>query len=121
MIVMVFEYRVEDDFYDEYLKEAMDLRPHLKEIEGFVSIERFESKTEPGKFVSIGYFEDEEAVTAWRNTPQHRRVQALGRKRLLKDYRLCMADVSRDYSMTRRGDAPQDSKMVHGGEEMTDV
>ena len=86
MIVMVFEYRVQDDYYEEYLKEAMNLRPHLNEIEGFMSIERFESKTEPGKLVSIGYFADEKAVAAWRNTPEHRRVQELGRKRLFTDY-----------------------------------
>ncbi|MEH6629376.1 MAG: antibiotic biosynthesis monooxygenase [Halopseudomonas aestusnigri] len=121
MIVMVFEYRVQDYYYEEYLKEAVDLRPHLNEIEGFISIERFESKTEPGKFVSIGYFVDEKAVTAWRNTSEHRRVQALGRKKLFTDYRLCMADVSRDYSMIRRDDVPEDSRLVHGCTEMTDV
>lgn len=113
MILMVFEYRVHDEHYEEYLLEASALRPHLTGMEGFISIERFESKTEPGKFVSIGYFEDEDAVTAWRNTDEHRRVQALGRKRLLVDYRLCMAEIDRDYSMKKREQAPADSKNIH--------
>ena len=115
MILMVFEYRVHEEHYDEYLAEASALRPHLDDIDGFHSIERFESKTEPGKFVSIGYFENEDAVTAWRNTPEHRRVQALGRKRLLVDYRLNMAEVIRDYSMNNRSEAPIDSQKIHGG------
>lgn len=113
MILMVFEYRVHDEHYEEYLKEATSLRPHLSMIDGFISIERFESKTEAGKFVSIGYFENEGAVSAWRNTPEHRRVQAMGRKKLLVDYRLCMAEIDRDYSMTKRDQAPQDSQKIH--------
>ena len=121
MIVMVFEYRGQADYYDEYLKESADLRPHLKEIDGFISIERFESKTDPGKFVSVGYFEDETAVTEWRNTPAHRRVQALGRKRLLSEYRLCMGDISRDYSMTNRDEVPKDSRAIHDGTEQKNV
>ena len=121
MIVMVFEYSVHEEYYEEYLHEAVELRPYLKKIDGFISIERFESATSPGKFVSIGYFENEEAVTAWRNTPAHRRVQAMGRKRLFSEYRLCMGDVMRDYSMSNRQQTPNDSINAHDIKEKTNV
>ena len=121
MIVMIFEYRVADSYYDEYIKEADNLRPHLGDIDGFISIERFESKTDPGKFVSIGYFENEKAVSAWRNTPAHRRVQALGRNRLLSEYHLCMADVTRNYTKSNREQAPRDSKKIHDEKEASHV
>jgi heme-degrading monooxygenase HmoA len=117
MIVMIFEFMVDRDHYDEYMSEAAGLRPLLASVEGFISIERFESTLTPGKFVSIGYFENEDAVRAWRNLPEHRRVQELGRARLFTSYRLCMASVVRDYSQSNRNEAPDDSKLAHDSKE----
>lgn len=113
MIVMVFEFTVAPDSYDDYLAHSIGLRPHLARIDGFISVERFESPTAPGKFVAIGYFEHEEAVAQWRNLPEHRRAQALGRSRFFTSYRLVMAEALRDYSHTLRDQAPSDSKRVH--------
>ena len=93
--------------------KAAALRPLVSSIEGFISIERFESKTTPGKFVSIGFFENEEAVHQWRNLPEHRRAQQLGRTRLFESYRLRIASVVRDYSMSSREQAPEDSRLAH--------
>jgi heme-degrading monooxygenase HmoA len=98
MIVMVFEFNVAPDEYESYLKESTDLRQHLAEIEGFISVERFESQTTPDRFVAIGYFENEDAVAHWRNLPAHRRAQALGRSRFFISYRLVMAQALRGYT-----------------------
>ena len=113
MIVMVFEFEVEPREYEAYLAEATDLRPWLAQIDGFVSVERFESQAAKGRFVAIGYFRDEQAVACWRNLPAHRRAQALGRSRFFTGYRLVMAQVLRDYTHARRETAPADSRRAH--------
>ncbi|WP_202892587.1 antibiotic biosynthesis monooxygenase family protein [Kribbella shirazensis] len=83
-------------------------------LTGFHGIERFESSSTEGKYVSLAFFDDEDAVARWRKTPQHRRVQALGRSRLFTQYRLRMAEVTRDYGGRNRDQAPADSRAIHG-------
>ena len=89
------------------------LSPILEKIDGFISVERFESLTEKGKILSLSFFRDEEAVKAWRNVAEHRAAQAKGRAGVFKDYRLRIAGVIRDYGMNDRAEAPKDSKAVH--------
>lgn len=113
MIVMVFEFEVDPNELDEYLKESANLRQHLAGIDGFISVERFENTAQPGRFVAIGYFENEDSVQRWRNLPQHRRTQTLGRSKFFTGYRLVMAAVTRDYTRDLRATAPQDSNMAH--------
>lgn len=117
MIVMVFEFEVEAREYETYLQEAADLRAHLAQIDGFISVERFESQATPGRFVAIGYFSDEDAVARWRNLPVHRRAQTLGRNRFFTGYRLVMAHVLRDYTHALRDTAPADSRRAHDGQD----
>jgi heme-degrading monooxygenase HmoA len=111
MIAVIFE--VWPERRDDYLDIAAELRPLLKQIDGFISVERFESITEKGKMLSLSFFRDEEAVKAWRNVAEHRIAQAKGRSGVFKDYRLRIAGVIRDYGMTERAQAPTDSKAVH--------
>lgn len=117
MIAMIFEYRLDPDdeaAYRDYLVESARLRELLPGLDGFYGIERYASETKPGTYVSIGFFRDEEAVAAWRNTPAHRRAQRLGRDRLFTTYRLRMAEVVRDYGPHDRDMAPADSRRAHG-------
>ena len=97
----------------EYLDIAAGLRPLLTEIDGFISIERFESLYEPGKILSLSFWRDEQAVEAWRTLEAHRAAQAKGRAEVFKDYRLRVAGVIRDYGMTDREQAPLDSQQFH--------
>lgn len=116
MIAMIFEFWMDPDeaeVLEEYHAESSELRESLSEFDGFEGVERFESTAEPGKFVAIGFFRDEEAVRAWRNAPQHRRVQELGRHRFFTGYRLRMAEVVRDYDGHHRAEAPADSRQFH--------
>lgn len=113
MVAMIFEFTANDEHFEEYMREAAALRPLVSSIKGFISVERFESKTTPGKYVSIGFFEDENALREWRNMPEHRRVQQLGRARLFQDYRLRIASVIRDYTLSGREQAPEDSRLAH--------
>jgi heme-degrading monooxygenase HmoA len=98
----------------EYFDLAASLRRELDQIDGFLSIERFESVTTPGKFVSLSFWRDEESVRRWRNIEEHRRAQAQGRAGIFADYRLRVASVIRDYGLRTRDEAPEDSRDRHG-------
>lgn len=113
MIAVIFEVEPRSGRQEEYLEIAGRLRPMVDEIDGFISIERFESLTQPGKILSLSFWRDEEAVTEWRNVVEHREAQRKGRESIFADYRLRIAEVSRDYGMHERGETPQDSKQVH--------
>jgi heme-degrading monooxygenase HmoA len=114
MIAVIFEVRPKPGRREEYLGLAADLRPLLETIDGFISVERFESLTEPGKILSLSFFRDEKTVDAWRNTESHRRVQRRGREDVFDDYRLRIAGVIRDYGLNERAEAPPDSRSAHG-------
>ena len=114
MIAIIFEVWPAHGRKQEYLDIAASLRPLLEEINGFISIERFESLTEPGKILSLSFFRDEQAVGEWRALEAHRKAQALGRAGIFRDYRLRVAGVIRDYGMFNRDQVPVDSGTVHG-------
>ena len=113
MIAVIFEVEPNPGRKDAYLDAAARLRPLLDDIDGFVSIERFESLTQPGKILSLSFWRDKEAVRQWRNVEAHRQVQKAGRASIFADYRLRVAQVVRDYGMHSRAEAPKDSREVH--------
>jgi heme-degrading monooxygenase HmoA len=114
MIAVIFEVWPKPELKHRYLAIAAELRARLEGIDGFISVERFESLSEPGKILSLSFFRDEAAVSAWRNTLEHRTAQAAGRGGIFADYRLRVAEVLRDYGMTVRAEAPVDSRDRHG-------
>ena len=114
MIAVIFEVFPNEGRMQEYLDIAAGLRPHLDEIDGFISIERFESIYTPGKILSLSFWRDEAALAEWRQLETHRAAQTLGRTEIFADYRLRIAGVIRDYGMTERDEAPADSRAVHG-------
>jgi heme-degrading monooxygenase HmoA len=113
MIAVIFEVWPADGRKDDYLDVAASLRADLQAIDGFISVERFQSLTDPQKLLSLSFWRDEEAVTAWRNQPRHRAGQEKGRGGIFADYRLRVASVMRDYGITERAEAPKDSRAVH--------
>ena len=115
MIAVIFEAQPNPGRKQAYLDAAASLKPLLEKIDGFVSIERFESLTQPGKILSLSIWRDDEAVQQWRNVEEHRRIQAAGRQSIFADYRLRVAQVIRDYGLNQRAEAPADSRTVHGG------
>ncbi len=113
MIAVIFEVWPAAGRREEYLDIAAGLRPLLEQIDGFISIERFESLSEPGKILSLSVFRDEAAVARWRALEQHRNAQGRGRDGIFRDYRLRVAGIIRDYGMTDRAQAPLDSRDIH--------
>ncbi|OBY28658.1 antibiotic biosynthesis monooxygenase family protein [Leisingera sp. JC1] len=114
MIAVIFEVEIAAGQKDAYLEIAADLRSLLEEIEGFISVERFQSLSVPDKLLSLSFWEDEAAVQRWRHLTEHRAAQRKGRAGIFADYRLRVAGVIRDYGMSVREEAPADSIAAHG-------
>ena len=114
MIAVIFEVWPADGRTQHYLDLAAALRADLERIDGFVSVERFESLSERGKLLSLSFWRDEDAVRRWRNLPAHRATQAKGRSGVFRNYRLRVASVLRDYGLSERDQAPDDSRRAHG-------
>ena len=110
MIAVIFEVTPAEGRKDAYLDIAARLKPTLEQIDGFISVERFQSLANPGKMLSLSFFRDEEAVQEWRRVEAHRAAQQAGREQLFADYRLRIASVVRDYGLNERAEAPADSR-----------
>jgi heme-degrading monooxygenase HmoA len=115
MIAVIFEVWPADSRSKQtYLDIAAELKPELEKIDGFLSIERFQSLTDDTKLLSLSFWRDEAAVKAWRNLEHHRQAQHAGRSGVFRDYRLRVASVLRDYGLNQRAEAPADSRAVNG-------
>ncbi|MCW7539224.1 antibiotic biosynthesis monooxygenase [Aquabacterium sp. A7-Y] len=114
MIAVIFEVRPHEGRQPAYLDLAAGLAPRLADIDGFISIERFQSLSEPGRLLSLSFWRDEPAVAAWRRLEAHRAAQAAGREFIFEHYRLRVAKVLRDYGLRERDQAPEDSRERHG-------
>ncbi|HUI16837.1 MAG TPA: antibiotic biosynthesis monooxygenase [Alphaproteobacteria bacterium] len=102
MIVVIFEVLPNDGRASEYFDLAKALAPELAKIDGFISVERFESLTSKGKVLSLSTWRDEAAVKAWYGHLGHRAAQAKGKAGIFKDFRIRVASVLRDYDMASR-------------------
>jgi len=114
VIAVIFEFTPKEGRFADYKALAEGLADDVRNADGFLSIERFESITNKGKFVSLSFWRDEEAVRKWRNLQKHREAQRQGRGSIFQGYRLRVAQVLRDYSMDERAQVPVDSARVHG-------
>ncbi len=116
MLAVIFEFEPHPERKQDYLDLAAELNPQVQKIDGFLGIERFESLTRPGHFVSLSFWRDEDALAEWRNVEQHRAAQRAGRGGIFADYRLRVAEIRRDYGMHDRTAAPADSRARHDDE-----
>jgi heme-degrading monooxygenase HmoA len=114
MIAVIFEVWPADGKKQTYLDIAAKLKPELERIDGFISIERFQSLLDETKLLSLSFWRDEEAVKAWRNVEHHREAQHAGRHGVFRDYRLRIGHIVRDYGMNERAEAPKDSREKNG-------
>jgi heme-degrading monooxygenase HmoA len=113
VIAVIFEVWPAEGRKEDYLSLVAALRDDLTRIDGFISVERFQSLTDANKLLSLSLWRDEEAVNQWRNLSRHRDTQRLGRAGIFADYRLRVASVLRDYGMSDRAGAPADSRAAH--------
>lgn len=113
MIAVLFEGLPSEGRQQEYFDLAAELKPELQKIEGFISIERFQSLTEPVKILSLSFWKNEASIQQWRNLELHRLAQSMGRQFIFDDYHLRVAVVIRDYGKFEREEAPLDSRVRH--------
>ncbi|MBF2708116.1 antibiotic biosynthesis monooxygenase family protein [Flavobacterium soyangense] len=113
MIAVIFEAIPHADQKNEYFNIASALKPSLEKIDGFISIERFQSFNDPEKVLSLSFWKNEQSIQQWRSLEMHRHAQSQGRESIFKDYHLRIANVSRDYGMFDRKEVPSDSKVAH--------
>jgi len=114
VIAVIFEFTAAEGRFRDYKALAEGLSDEVRRVDGFLSIERFQSISDPARFVSLSFWRDEEAVRKWRNLQKHREAQAKGRGGIFSEYRLRGCTVLRDYTMRSRGEAPPDSVALHG-------
>ena len=114
MISVIFEVWPDPAHREGYLNWAAELKSELVKMDGFISIERFQSLTEPDKLLSLQFWRDDSSLIAWRNLDAHRAAQSAGRSTMFKNYRLRIAEVIRDYGLNERAEAPADSRQAHG-------
>jgi heme-degrading monooxygenase HmoA len=114
VIAVIFEFTAAEGRFPDYKALAEGLSDEVRNVDGFLSIERFQSISDPKRFVSLSFWRDEEAVRTWRNLQKHREAQAKGRGGIFSEYRLRVCTVLRDYTMRSRGEAPPDSVALHG-------
>ena len=114
MVSVIFEVWPHPDHREGYLNWAAELKEELLKMDGFISIERFQSLNDPGKLLSLQFWRDDACLTAWRNLEAHRAAQSAGRGTMFRDYRLRIAEVTRDYGLNERAEAPADSRQAHG-------
>ena len=113
MIAVIFESWPKPGKAQTYLDMGAALASHLNNLDGFISIERFQSVVDPGKLLAISFWRDEAAIENWRKNDIHRTIQAKSRDIVFDDYRLRVATVVRDYGMSAREQAPADSRAAH--------
>ena len=114
MVTVIFEVWPHPEHRQGYLDWAAELKSELVKMEGFLSLERFQSLTDPGKLLSLQFWRDEECLAKWRQLEAHRAAQGAGRRTMFREYRLRIAEVVRDYGKDDREQAPADSRRVHG-------
>ena len=112
MLAVIFEVEPKAGKLDPYLELAQSLKAELEQVDGFISVERFQSLTTPGKYLSLSFWRDEAALADWRNRPRHRAAQRAGRDEMFAGYRLRIAGVIRDYTLEDRAEAPADSAVL---------
>ncbi|TXR54765.1 antibiotic biosynthesis monooxygenase family protein [Reinekea thalattae] len=99
MIAVIFQVTLNDSANNDYFEIAKQLKEHLVKIEGFISVERFQSINEDNRYLSLSFWKDEDSVKQWRNHHLHLDAQETGIQQLFSDYRICVAHIDRDYTM----------------------
>ena len=97
MIAVIFEIDPVPDRAQEYFDLAASLREQVEKIDGFISVERFQSLTTECRYVSLSYWRDDAAVEAWRRHVGHQSAQSQGKNGIFANYRIRIARVERDY------------------------
>lgn len=107
MVITIFRSRLRPEHREEYERWGKKIHELAVKMPGFISIKTFAA--DDGERVSVVEFESEETMLAWRNQPDHRTAQELGRKLFYSEYRIQVCQPLRDYSFPKKTDSPHGS------------
>jgi|SRR5689334_3732262 len=96
MFSVIFEVLPKEGRRGEYLELAKNLRPILEKMDGFLDVERYESRKRPGWVLSQSTWRDEKSMVRWRTQRDHYFVQSKGRFEIFADYHLRIGEILAD-------------------------
>ena len=96
MFAVIFEVQPRKERFEEYLEIAKSLRPEIEKIDGFIDNERYASKRQEGRILSLSTWRDEKAVVRWRTLAVHHQAQEKGRLEIFQDYHLRVGEIVAD-------------------------
>lgn len=120
-VAVIFEVTPTAEGKAEYFKLGAALKDALQKMSGFISVERFASVNNEGKFLSLSFWESEDAAAGWRNQMAHRASQKKGHDSLFESYRISVGTIVREYTHTNRTEAPADSNEYLNAEQAATV
>lgn len=97
MIAVIFEVTPKVEGKELYFEMAQGLKNALSRIDGFISVERFQSLSSPDTFLSLSFWENETAVMRWKEHFEHKAAQNKGKEELFSYFRIRVSNVIRDY------------------------
>jgi heme-degrading monooxygenase HmoA len=96
MVVVVFRSRAKRGIVQEMQEADARMAALAATMPGYVSYRQYTSSD--GEDVALVEFESHETAAVWREHPEHREAQRLGRERWFAEYRITVCDAVRDYS-----------------------
>lgn len=97
MYVVIFEAKIHEEYLETYLEHAKEMREEVEKINGFLSVERFKSLYEEGKYLSMSLWESAEAIHQWKQNSRHQIEQEMGKSKYFTGYRIRVAKIEREY------------------------
>jgi len=94
MVVTIFRSRLRPGVEAEYGPLAERMFALAASLPGFVASKDYVA--DDGERVAVIEFASDAAHAAWRDHPEHRRVQQLGRERFYAAYRLQVCHVAKE-------------------------
>ena len=96
MVVVVFRSRLKPGIEPEIEEADARMAALAATMPGYISYRQYAAAD--GEGIAVVEFESHETVKAWREHPEHREAQRLGKERWLSEYRITVCDAVRDYS-----------------------
>lgn len=99
MVITLFRSRLRPEAGEEYVRWAKRMVELASAMPGFVSVKTFAA--DDGERITVVEFESEAAHVAWREHPEHREAQRLGRERFYAEFQLQICTPVRRYGFVR--------------------
>lgn len=93
MLGLFFDVQPKPGHMDHYFDHVARLKPILARHRGLVFLDRYRPLDDAGALLSHQLWADQDAITAWRADPEHKRSQSAGIKVHFDGYRIRVGAV----------------------------